>query len=212
MSGSLRARTLHGANLLTGAALALLAVVLALPSLSAARSSRIERRGAILAQCLLEAASSMQPLDLADPGVGQLILARTHALARSRAVLTSDLELAAPPNGSKNAAWFANKHYWFRLDELPLDGRQPPPVQWHLAALELHGWPRDLTSAAHAVCYVSEVAEPAFTRNLQAGYLDLDRAPPPGAGMRRNDVNNQRPSSYRGSDDEHWLTRQARTD
>lgn len=210
MSGSLRARTLHGANLLTGAAVALLAVVLALPSLSAERSSRIERRGALLAQCLLEAASSMQPLDLADPGERQLILARTHALARSRAVLTSDLELADPPNGSKSAAWFANKHYWFRLDELPLDGRQPPPAQWHLAALELLGWPRDLTSAAHAACYLSEVAEPAFTRNLQAGYLDLDRAPPPGAGMRRNDANNQRPGSYRGSDDEHWLTRQAR--
>lgn len=211
MGGSLRARMLHGANLMSAGALALLGFVLTLPALSAERSSRIERRGSALAECILEAASAMQPVDLADPFTREVVLARAHALARSRGVLASDLDGAEPAGGAGAAAWFANKHYWFRVDPTPLDGRQPSPATWHLPALELHGWPRDLTSAAHATCYVSEVAEPAFTRNLQAGYLDRDRAPAPGAGMRRNDNNNQRPEAYRGADDERWLTRQPRS-
>lgn len=212
MGGSLRARMFHGANLVTAGAIALLGFVLTLPSLSAGRSSRIERRGTALADCILEAASAMQPVDLADPFTREVILARAHALARSRGVLASDLEGAEPASGAGTSAWFANKHYWFRVDATPLDARQPKPADWHLPALELHGWPRDLASAAHAACYVSEVAEPAFTRNLQAGYLDLARAPAPGAGMRRNDANNQRPEAYRGADDERWLTRQPRGD
>lgn len=211
MVGSLRARMLNGANLMTAGALVVLGFVLTLPAWSAERSSRIERRGSMLAECILESASAMQPVDLADPFTREVILARAHALARARGVLTSDLEGAEPGSSAGATAWFANRHYWFRVDATPVDARQPAPAAWHLPALELHGWPRDLTSAAHAACYVSEVAEPAFTRNLQAGYLDLDRAPAPGSGMRRNDNNNQRANAYRGADDERWLTRQAAT-
>lgn len=211
MGGSLRASVLNGANLLTAAALAVLGVVLALPALSAERSSRIERRGTALADCILATASAMQPFALDDPFLHEVLVARIHALARSQGVLAADLELLAPPDVPQGSVWLANKHYWFRLDASPLDGRQPKPAVWHLPALELHAWPRDLTSAAHAACHVSETAEPAFTRNLQAGYLDLARAPSPGAGMRRNDNNNQRPDAYRGNDDERWLTRQPRS-
>ena len=212
MGGSLRARVFHGANLLAAGCLAVLGVVLVLPGLSAARSSRIEHRGTILAECLLEAASAMQPVDLADPWTCEVVLARARALARSRGVPTNDLEGASPASSAASTAWFANKHYWFRIDPSPLDSRQPRPAPGHLPALELHAWPRDLTSAAHATCYVSEVAEPAFTRNLQAAYLDTGRAPPPGAGMRRNDNNNQRADAYRGTDDERWLTRRPRSE
>lgn len=212
MGGSLRARMLHGANLLLAGALVVLGFVLNLPGLSAQRSSRIEGRGTILADCILEAASAMQPLDLADPFALEIVLARTHALARARGVATADLAPTSPSGAEAASAWFANKHYWFRLDATPVDPRQQRPAPWHLPALELHAWPRDITSAAHAACYVSELAESAFTRNLQAGYLDVNRAPQPGAGMRRNDANNQRPDAYRGTDDERWLTRQARRD
>jgi hypothetical protein len=154
---------------------------------------------------LVLAATDLQPFDFGDPGAAELLLARCRSLATADGVLTEDLELAAMPSGPATMLRLRNKHYFFQLAASPTPANQHPGKD-AIAPLEVIAWPREQPSPAHTAFFASDVAEPAYTRNLQADYVgDGEQAPKAGDAYRRTDPTFERVWSYRSNNDERWL-------
>lgn len=189
-----------------------LAVSFWVPWAMAERTARTEERADRIAGMLLATASPMQPIERPDPTLLPTLLARVQLLAASRGVFADDLEPITEPPPPGVLATFANKHYLFQLAFSP-----PANARLHVEdsplplPLEVIAWPRDPVGPAHAVFFSSEVADPAFTRNLQAGYVGLpsQHRPLPGCAYRRDDPRTGQTRDYRSADGERWLLRRA---
>lgn len=202
MGGRLRGWNLG--NLLVVLGLLGLGGTLWVPYASASRSSRVEARGEVLAALLLKEASAMQPLDLDDPFLQRVLLARVLRGAPPLELFANDLEPFTAPEGDPGL-WFTTKHYLFRVAATPVDSQRPAPADGLPPALEVLAWPREVPSPAHSAFFCTEIGDPVFTRNLQAGYHGPENCPRPGAGHRRPDPLFERQGYYRGLDDERWL-------
>jgi hypothetical protein len=185
--------------------LAVLGLSVWAPIGSASRTARAESRGEQLARIVLEEASLLMPTDLRDPLLPPLLLGRTIAAALRDGVFVEDLEVVE--NRNLEGVTLANKHYFVQLRwSASADERVNHPHAGREPALEVLAWPLDPAGPAHAVFFYPEDAEPAYTRNLSAGYVGADPQhwPKPAQAHRRNDGGNQI-WHYRGFDDERWL-------
>jgi hypothetical protein len=208
MSGHREPRSLNLGRLLVWTGIAGLLVSFWVPWGVAQRTARTEDRADRLALLLLQTATPMQPLAGADDATLATLLARTQLLASSRGLFAEDLERIdeSPPPGA--LATFANKHYLFQLAfSPPTNPRQLSSSSSLPLPLELMAWPREPNGPAHAAFFCSEVAEPAFSRNLQQGYVGLDRRPAPGSGYPRDEARAGQDCAYRDAVDERWLLR-----
>jgi hypothetical protein len=214
MGGHREPRNLNLGRWLLWAGLVGLGVSFWIPWAVAERTARTEERADRLAGLLLATASPAQALVAGDRALLATLLARVRLLAATRGVFADDLELLDedPPAGVLGT--FANKHYLFQLAFSPppdprlLQQDSPLPLP-----LEVVAWPREGVGPAHAVFFSSEIADAAFTRNLQAGYLGLrsKHRPQPGKSYRRDDPRAGQTRDYRGGDDERWLLRRELT-
>jgi hypothetical protein len=207
MSGDREPRNLNLGRLLVWAGIAGLLVSFWVPWAVAQRTARTEDRADRLSLVLLQTAAPMQPLEGADAATLSTLLARAKSLASTRSVYGDDLERVEenPPPGV--LVTFANKHYLFQLAfSPPANARQPSTPTLPLP-LELMAWPREPNGPAHAAFFCSEIAEPAFSRNLQQGYVGLDRRPLPGNSYPRDEARAGQVRAYRDAVDERWLLR-----
>ena len=176
---------------------------------TAGRSARAETRGDQLAALLLHEARQIAPIDWDATWQRELLSARLIAAAISSAVFVEDLELREGHEDASIA--FFNKHYCIEVRPSP---RTEPDTEPDDAdpALEVVAWPRSTVGPATSVFFHPEDAESAYSRNLQAGYVDnqVDKHPAPGFPHRRND-GHLGAWDYRGYDDERWLLRERPT-
>ena len=182
--------------------LALLALSLWMPWLSASRTARVELRAAELAEALLEASHGFEPpLDAADLAA---IEGRLYALATSRGVYTRDLDrVASAPDGA--LLCMTNKHYAFQLAESPHSPDRSPSAD-ATAAVEVTAWPLSSIGPGHCAFFNPENAPRAYTRNLRASYAGLaENRPKPGGPHRRAGLGSRVMSPNPGRDSEHWL-------
>ncbi|GAB4143579.1 MAG: hypothetical protein Fur0037_11230 [Planctomycetota bacterium] len=176
-----------------------------IPWAVAARTARTEGRADALCSLFLAVFSEFLDARTLDRAALETALARVQRLAAARGVFADDLELQDRADGGF-LALFANKHYLFGIAKSPPAdqrapvGNLPPPI-------EVLAWPRESTGPAHAVFFDSQIADAAFTRNLEAGYRGAERMPSPGAGHRPSDPRAGFGFDYRGTDDERWLLR-----
>jgi hypothetical protein len=185
--------------------MAALALSVWVPIGSANRTARAESRGEQLARIVLEEAVLLMPEDLRDPSFPGMLLGRVVAAALRDGVFVEDLELL--DKGRLDAVTLANKHYCIQLRwSATADDRANSPHDGRVPALESLAWPLDPAGPAHAAFFFPEDAEPAYTRNLSAGYVGVepDHWPKPAQAHRRHDGGNQI-WHYRGFDDERWL-------
>lgn len=209
MGGHRAPRNFNLGKWLLWAGLIVLGLTFWIPWAVAERTARTEARADSLASMLLQTASAMQPLG-DEPWRFEVLLARLQLLAATRAVFADDLELLDGPAPAGVLATFANKHYLLQLAcSPPADPRQRRADSTLPQPLEVVAWPREALGPAHAAFFYSEIAEPAFTRNLQKGYHARGSSRPlPGQSYRQSaDPRAGQVSSYRGLDDEHWLLR-----
>lgn len=208
MSGHREPRNLNLGRLLVWAGIAGLLVSFWIPWAVAQRTARTEDRADRLSLMLLEIAAPMQPLQAADAATLATLLARAQLLASSRGVFAEDLERIDEPPPPGVLATFANKHYLFQLAfSPPPHARQQPTATSLPLPLELMAWPREPNGPAHAAFFCSEIAEPAFSRNLQQDYVGRDHRPAPGSGYPRDEVRAGQGLAYRDAVDERWLLR-----
>lgn len=202
MSGSFRTPWVNPAGLYVGLGLALLALSLWFPWLSATRTTRIEARASGVAEALLDACAGFAPP--LDPAALSAIEARCFALAASRGQRVKDLvRVEEVPDGA--LLCLQNKHYAFQLCESPhaLDQR---PGKDTAPALEVTAWPRSSIGPGHCTFFYPDNAARSYTRNLRASYAGFgDDRPSPGHAHRRPGMGSRRLSPYPGRDNERWL-------
>ncbi len=198
-----RNRNFNLGNVLVVLVLVALGVSFWVPYGTAARTARVEGRAGEIAALLLEESSAMQPLDLDDQHQRSVLQSRTLRACRALGIRGSSfVDPQVPQEGLGWPAFlFLGRHYAYQVTLTPQDQLQGA----ELAQVEVYAWPRTPISPAHTVFFFSETSEPAFTRNLAAGYAGPDRAPIPGRGRRRSDDPDDRPDWYRGYDRERWL-------
>lgn len=207
MRGHSRTRNFNLANWLFGGILALLAVSFWVPTATARRTARLEERADQVADVLLRAAVAQQPLHLDQAHDRDTLHARALRAAVAAGVMVDDLELLPADAAAPARVCWASKHYLFQLAATPVTGRETGIAGALWPALEVIAWPREKPGPAHSVFCRSELAEPAFSRNLQRDYRSLDELtrPLPGAARRRTDAMLDNPWAYRGEDDERWI-------
>lgn len=190
-------RGLNLGNVLVLLGIAGLVTTFFVPSWSASRVARVEQRAQETAEVLHEIAASIGTADPTAelPAIADRLRARCSEIGQP----DSDLPELEPDAGP--TATFGNRHYLFRIVRRP-----PPPGAEPEAAeeqpLEVYAWPRTTLPPGKTVFYFPVEGRAAFTRNLSAGYAGLSRAPPPGAGVPRDEPDED---SYRSRDDERWI-------
>lgn len=173
------------ANLLLLLGLAALILSFFVPSITAERVARIERRGLAISRNLLLVALQMEPLQLSDQDSVRALITTLRETCANQGlpssnlpVLAEDLEITEP-----DRIYLISKHYRFLL------GREPQAVVSapvfvlvpERRPLEVYAWPRDQFAAASSAFYWPEQGWPAYSRNLVARYRGRDPMPKPGA-------------------------------
>lgn len=202
MSGSFRKPWITPAGVYVALGLVLLGFSLAVPWLSASRTTRVEARANGIAEALLDACEGFTtPLDAAAVCA---IEARCFALAESRGQRVKDLtRVQETPDGV--LLCLQNKHYAFQLSESPYAVDQRPGKDT-APALEVSAWPRSGLGPGHCTFFYPENAARAYTRNLRASYAGLgEDRPVPGHAHRRPGLGSRRLTPYPGRDNERWL-------
>lgn len=198
-----RSRFGNPAAWLTALGCGLLGLSLAIPWLSASRTTRVERRADGVASALLEACDGFTPpLDNADVDI---VLARFYRTAVCRGVRVNEIETIEPtPEGT--ILCLKNKHYAFQLSESPLDATARAS-KGTVPQIEVLAWPLSTVGPGHCVFFYPEGSSRAYSRNLRRSYagLDGDDRPLPGAAHRRPGLGSRLRSQYPGNDNERWI-------
>ena len=181
----------------------MLALSLAIPWLSASRTTRVEERADGIAEALLSASEGLQtPFSEVDL---QCLLARFYMVASSHGLWTSDIEREADaPDGA--LLCLRNKHYAFQVSESPIDANARAG-QDCTGSVEILAWPLSTVGPGHCVFFYAQDASRAYSRNLRKSYAGLDGSnqPTPGAAHRRPGLGSLRRSQYAGNDNERWV-------
>ncbi|MFT4513417.1 MAG: hypothetical protein ACI89X_000349 [Planctomycetota bacterium] len=181
----------------------LLGLSLAIPWLSASRTTRVEKRADGVANALLAASQGFEPpFGSADV---QCLLARFYQVAASRGVRINEV-VEVEPVLQGTLLCLKNKHYAFQLSESPLDATARAG-RGTIGAVEVLAWPLSTVGPGHCVFFYPEGSSRAYSRNLRRSYagLDQDDRPAPGAAHRRPGHGSMKRSQYPGKDNERWI-------
>ncbi|MFT4842422.1 MAG: hypothetical protein ACI8UD_000214 [Planctomycetota bacterium] len=181
----------------------LLGLSLAIPWLSASRTTRVETRADDIANAMLEASQGfVPPFDSSDV---QCLLARFYQVAACRGVRVNQV-VQVEPALEGCVLCLKNKHYAFQLSESPLDATSRAGRDT-VASVEVMAWPLSAVGPGHCVFFYPEGTTRAYSRNLRRSYagLELDDRPAPGAAHRRPGHGSLKRSQYPGNDNERWI-------
>jgi hypothetical protein len=193
----------NAGNLLVGLGLVALGFLLTTPYAGAARTARVELRAAETMLALRDIIRAAAQLDLGPAGATALLPALHARLAHLEHPPGTYPEAVA---GEPGALRFASKHYCFQVAPTPLPEYQSAESQPATQAFEVHAWPMSAIGPGHAAFFCATDAEPAFTRNLDAGYVGFEQPPIPGRTRTRGDPPVEPDQDwYRGRDDERWI-------
>ena len=181
----------------------LLGLSLAIPWLSASRTTRVELRADGVAHAMLEASRGFTPP--LDAGDLQCLLARFYLTAEAQGVRIKEVVQVEPaPEGA--LLCLKNKYYAFQLSESPLDPTARAGTGT-VGSLEVLAWPLSTIGPGHCVFFYSEGSSRAYSRNLRRSYggFEAGLRPLPGAANRRPGSGSLNSAQYPGNDSERWI-------